>query len=93
MDRIVSDPYIPLMPDTSAPPQPLTPAEELSAHIGRYWASQAGFARAAGISQVALSHYFVGRRGLSPRVASRIRKTVLAKERKSALSLERLLGI
>lgn len=78
---------------SDALPQRTDPVPELRAHLARHWRSQADFARAAGISPVALTHYLVGRRGFSPRVAAAVRRTIVAKERRSRLTLERLLGI
>ena len=80
------------MPKKLAPTAPGTPTD-LEAHLRDRWPSQAAFARAAGVSPVALSHYFAGRRGFSPRVAQAIRKSLLTKERRSPLTLERLLGV
>lgn len=77
------------MRDTS-PPDPVT---ELRAHLALHWTSQAEFARAAGVSPVALTNYLVGRRGFSPRVAAAVSRTVARKEAKSRLTLERLLGL
>lgn len=77
------------MRDTS-PPDPVT---ELRLHLSRHWTSQAEFARAAGVSPVALTNYLVGRRGFSPRVAAAVSRTVARKESKSRLTLERLLGL
>jgi len=77
------------MRDTS----PSDPVTELRSHLFRHWTSQAEFARAAGVSPVALTNYLVGRRGFSPRVAAAVARTVARKEAKSRLSLERLLGL
>lgn len=69
------------------------PVPELREHLRRHWQSQAAFAQAAGISPVALTHYLVGRRGFSPRVAAAVRRTIATRERRSRLTLERLLGV
>jgi len=78
------------MPKPQSPPDPVS---EFRLHLTLHWASQAAFARAAGISQVALTNYLVGRRGFSPRVAAAVAKTVATKEQRSRLTLERLLGL
>lgn len=71
----------------------LATVAELREHLTRYWRTQADFCRAAGISPVALTNYLVGRKGFSVRVAAAVRRTVAAKEKRSRLTLERLLGI
>lgn len=78
------------MPKPQSPPDPVS---ELRLHLTLHWTSQAEFARAAGVSPVALTNYLVGRRGFSPRVAAAVARTVARKEAKSRLTLERLLGL
>jgi predicted transcriptional regulator len=78
------------MTKTKTPPDPVS---ELRLHLTLHWTSQAEFARAAGVSQVAVTNYLVGRRGLSPRVAAAVARTVASKEARSRLTLERLLGL
>ena len=78
------------MPKPQSTPDPVA---EFRLHLTLHWTSQAEFCRAAGVSQVALTNYLVGRRGFSPRVASAVAKTVARKEAKSRLTLERLLGL
>ena len=81
------------MTDPASLPQRTDPVPELRAHLARHWRSQADFARAAGISPVALTHYLVGRRGFSGRGAAAGGRTIVAKGRRSSLTLERLLGL
>lgn len=79
------------LPALDVTPSPA--ADELAAHIRRHHRSQREFALLAGISEMTLSHYLTGRRGLSPRVASAVRRAVMTRERRSRLSLERLIGL